>query len=161
MFGRPPLPQSVERFTTPTDLIAICLRPGVPLPLMGARLCAGFPSPADDYVEDALDPSRLIVTNPTATFMWKVSGSSMVRAGIRDGDYVVVDRSLVAKAGDVVVAVIDGMPSAKLVIKNGEGRLALDFADAKRTPLILDESSEALIWGVVTWSLTPHRPPRR
>jgi len=128
---------------------------------MGSGLCAGFPSPADDFVEDALDPSRLIVTNPTATFMWRVSGSSMVRAGIHDGDYVVVDRSLVAKAGDVVVAVIDGMPSAKLVTRTLNGRLALDFADVKRTPLILDESSEALIWGVVTWSLTPHRPAMR
>ena len=145
----------------PGGFIAVCLRSDVRLPLMGSGLCAGFPSPADDYVEHALDPSRLIVTNPTATFMWKVCGISMVRAGILDGDYVVVDRSLIAKAGDVVVAVIDGMPSAKLVTKDAQGRLALDFADAKRTPLILDESSEALIWGVVTWSLTPHRPPGR
>ena len=73
---------------------------------MGARLCAGFPSPADDYVEGALDPSALIVTNPAATFIWRVSGISMVRAGVNDGDYMVVDRSLVPKAGDVVVAVI-------------------------------------------------------
>lgn len=150
--------QSVEGFTGPADLIATCLKPGVPLPLMGARLCAGFPSPADDYVESALDPAELIVTNPVSTFMWRVAGSSMVRAGIKDGDYVVVDRSLTAKSGDVVVAVIDGMPSAKKVKRVRGGGLALDFADADRTPLLLDESSEAAIWGVITWSLTPHRP---
>lgn len=133
----------------------------MPVPFMGARLCAGFPSPADDYVEDALDPSKLIVTNPTATFIWRVAGISMVRAGINDGDYVVVDRSLVPKAGDVVVAVIDGLPSAKQVVRLSGQRLALDFADAAMTPLVLDETSEALIWGVITWSLTPHRPPPR
>lgn len=84
---------------------------------MAAGLCAGFPSPADDYVETALDPAQLIVTNPTATFMWRVVGSSMVAAGIHDGDYVVVDRSLEPKAGDVVVAVIDGLPSAKMIVR--------------------------------------------
>ena len=161
MLGTAPVPFAQAAGSIPTGLVAVRMRDGQSLPMMGPSLCAGFPSPADDYVEDALDPSRLIVTNPTATFMWKVCGSSMVRAGIRDGDYVVVDRSLVAKAGDVVVAVIDGMPSAKLVTRDTEGRLALEFADAKRTPLILDEASEALIWGVVTWSLTPHRPPGR
>lgn len=137
------------------------LRQVIPVPFMGVRLCAGFPSPADDYVEDALDPSTLIVTNPTATFIWRVSGISMVRAGINDGDYVVVDRSLVPKADDVVVAVIDGLPSAKRVVRLTGGRLALDFADVAMTPLVLDEASEALIWGVITWSLTPHRPPSR
>jgi len=137
------------------------LREVMRVPVMGARLCAGFPSPADDYVEGALDPATLIITNPTATFIWRVSGISMVRAGVNDGDYVVVDRSLVPKAGDVVVAVIDGLPSAKRVVRAPGGRLALDFADAALTPLVLDEASEALIWGVVTWSLTPHRPPVR
>jgi len=124
-------------------------------------VCAGFPSPADDYLEEALDPARLIVTNPTATFMWRVAGISMVRAGINDGDYIVVDRSLVPRAGDVVVAVIDNLFSVKRVVKLRGGRLALDFADENRTPLILAEMSEALIWGVVTWSLTPHRPVTR
>ena len=142
-------------------LVPVCLRPGTSLPLMGVRLCAGFPSPADDYVEEALDPARLIVTNPTATFMWKVAGHSMVRAGIQDGDYVVVDRSLTAKAGDVVVAVIDGLPSAKRVVRLPDGQLGLDFADIQRTPLVLDEFASAAIWGVITWSLTPHRPPAR
>lgn len=134
------------------------LRVMVSVPLMGVRLCAGFPSPADDYVEDALDPTRLMVINPAATFFWRVAGSSMVRAGIQDGDYVVVDRSLVPKAGDVVVAVIDGLPSAKQVGRGEGGRLVLKFADAARTELVLDEASEALVWGVITWSLTPHRP---
>lgn len=146
----------------PTGVMPIArIRQVMTVPFMGTRLCAGFPSPADDYVEGALDPTTLIVTNPTATFIWRVSGASMVRAGVNDGDYVVVDRSLVPKAGDVVVAVIDGLPSAKQIVRLPSGRLALDFADVAMTPLVLDESSEAIIWGVVTWSLTPHRPPPR
>lgn len=143
----------------PLGLMPIArLRAVAKVPLMGVRLCAGFPSPADDYVEDTLDPTRLMVVNPAATFFWRVAGSSMVRAGIQDGDYVVVDRSLIPKAGDVVVAVIDGLPSAKLVRKGDGGRLVLDFANAEGTELVLDEASEALVWGVITWSLTPHRP---
>jgi SOS-response transcriptional repressor LexA len=126
---------------------------------MGAAVCAGFPSPADDYVEEALDPARLIITNPISTFMWRVSGSSMIGAGINDGDYVVVDRSLKVKPGDVVVAIIDGLPSVKRVRRLRAGRLALDFDNPAMGHLTLDEAAEAIIWGVVTWSLTAHRPP--
>lgn len=126
------------------------------IPLMGVAVCAGFPSPADDYVEEALDPARLIVTNPASTFMWRVSGSSMTGAGIQDGDFVVVDRSLKPKSGDVVVAMIDGLFSVKRVRRHG-ARLALDFDSPAMAPLVLDEAAEAAIWGVVTWSLTRHR----
>nr|WP_315025301.1 translesion error-prone DNA polymerase V autoproteolytic subunit [Brevundimonas diminuta] len=129
------------------------------IPLMGVAVCAGFPSPADDYVEEALDPARLIVTNPASTFMWRVAGSSMTGAGIQDGDFVVVDRSLKAKPGDVVVAMIDGLFSVKRLRRHGT-RLALDFDSPAMPPLVLDEAAEAAIWGVVTWSLTRHRVVR-
>ncbi len=138
------------------------LRPdGLPvfIPLMGASVCAGFPSPADDYVEEALDPARLIVTNPASTFMWRVSGSSMINAGVNDGDFVVVDRSLKPRPGDVVVAMIDGLFSVKRARRHG-ARLALDFDSPAMPPLVLDEAAEAAIWGVVTWSLTRHRTIR-
>lgn len=147
--------------TWPIRLGLQCAQPPILIPLNIASVCAGFPSPADDYVEEALDPARLIVTNPASTFMWRVSGRSMVRAGVNDGDYLVVDRSLTPRADDVVVAIIDGQPSAKQVIRTEGGRLALAFADEAGTDLVLDEASEAMIWGVVTWSLTPHRPAPR
>lgn len=128
------------------------------IPLMGPSVCAGFPSPADDYVEEALDPSRLIVTNPISTFMWRVSGHSMKDAGILDGGFVVVDRSLKPRSGDVVVAIIDGQPSVKHLRRNQNGSMTLQFANPEMPPLVLDEASEASICGVVTWSLVPHRP---
>jgi DNA polymerase V len=139
------------------------LQPGdtpILIPLLATRVCAGFPSPADDHVEDPIDPATLIVANPAATFLWRVSGESMVRSGIHDGDYVVVDRSLEPKAGDVVVAVIDGLPSVKRVVRLRRGRLALDFDSPDMPPLMLDEAAEAAVWGVVTWSLTRHRELR-
>ena len=92
--------------------------------------------------------------------MWRVAGESMISAGILDGDYIVVDRSLKPRDKDAVVAIIDGQPSVKRVVKRGRG-LALEFANPAMVPLELDETSEASIWGVVTWSLTPHRPLSR
>lgn len=129
----------------------------VPLQLMSARLCAGFPSPAEDHVERALDPAVLLIQNPISTFLWRVEGVSMIEAGIFDGDVVVVDRSLKPRGGDVVVAVIDGTPSLKKLVRRG-GRLVVEFANATLGPLVLPEESEVSIWGVVTWSLHPHRP---
>lgn len=128
------------------------------IPLMGPSVCAGFPSPADDYVETALDPASLIVTDPISTFLWRVAGSSMIGAGINDGDYVVVDRSLKVKSGDVVVAIIDGLPSVKRVRRRA-GRLRLDFDNPAMAALTMDEAAEVEVWGVVTWSLTAHRSP--
>jgi DNA polymerase V len=139
-------------------LTPVRLGAALPIPLMGSTVCAGFPSPADDYIEAALDPSSLIVTNPVSTFMWRVAGRSMIGAGINDGDYVVVDRSLKVRPGDVVVVLIDGQPSVKRVRRLRGGRLSLDFDSPEMGLLTLDEAAEAQVWGVVTWSLTPHRP---
>ena len=91
------------------------------VPLMGRPLCAGFPSPAEDYVEEALDPARLIVTNPASTFMWRVVGRSMIGAGINDGDYAVVDRSLTPKADDVVVPSSTACPAPSVSSDCGAG----------------------------------------
>ena len=74
---------------------------------MGQSLCAGFPSPADDFLEGALELPRWLAPNPPATFLWRISGDSMRGAGIFDGDLACVDRSLEPSDGSVVVAAID------------------------------------------------------
>src|SRR5690606_22581593 len=80
----------------------------VELPLFVERVACGFPSPAQDYIEDRLDLNRLAVRHPSATYFVKVSGDSMIGAGIGDGDLLVVDRSLDAGHGDIVVAAVAG-----------------------------------------------------
>ncbi|WP_342482102.1 translesion error-prone DNA polymerase V autoproteolytic subunit (plasmid) [Brevundimonas sp. BH3] len=126
------------------------------VPVMGAKVCAGFPSPADDYIEGAIDLSQILIINPISTFIWKVDGWSVKDSGINDGDYVVVDRSVTAKAGDVVVAIIDGQASLKCIRKR-LGRLILDFDNKDMGHLEISEASEVIVWGVVLWSLTQHR----
>ena len=73
-----------------------------------ARRCAGFPSPAEQYLEPPLDLNELLVKRPAATFFVRVEGDSMIGAGIRDKDLLVVDRSLTPANGDIIIASVDG-----------------------------------------------------
>jgi len=77
-------------------------------PLVLHNAPAGFPSPADDYIENTLDLNEYLIDNPVATFMMRVSGNSMLGAGINDKDVIIVDRSKEALPGKIVVAVLDG-----------------------------------------------------
>ena len=85
----------------------------VRVPCMRSTLCAGFPSPAEDFIEGALGLPRWLVPNPPATFIWRVRGWCMKGAGIHDEDLAVVDRSLSPTSGAVVVAVVNGEMSIK------------------------------------------------
>ena len=147
------------RNPTPTPLIplgrvqvvASALRTGSPsvAPFFLARVSAGFPSPADDYMESALDLNAYLVRNPAATFMVRVGGDSMAGAGIADGDLLVVDRSEEAVHGKIVVAVLDGELTVKrLHLRNGARRLVPE--NPKYKPLRIEPGQELQIWGVVT-----------
>ena len=119
---------------------------GAPLSL--TRISAGFPSPADDYVESALDLNAYLVRNPAATFMVKVSGDSMTGAGIVDGDILVVDRSEEAVHGRIVVAVLDGEWTVKrLQVRRGASLLVPE--NPKYRPLRIEPGQELQVWGVV------------
>ena len=121
-------------------------------------LCAGFPSPADDYIDERIDLSRLLVRNPAATFLWRVSGSSMKDAGIYDRDILVVDRSLTPKHGDIVVAIVNGERSLKRLLLDG-ARPRLVFENTALPSYVLPELSEVEIWGVATWNAHRLRAP--
>ena len=127
------------------------------LPIVGTRICAGFPSPADDFLDEEIDLSAILRPNPAASFLWRVRGSSMIEVGIHDGDLIVVDRSATPKDGDVVVCTINGENSLKLFEDRGRARLA--FANSDMPAFAIDEAAEIEIWGVATWSL--HKPRRR
>ena len=124
------------------------------LPMVGTRVCAGFPSPADDFLDEEIDLVAILTPNAAATFLWRVSGNSMLEAGIHDGDIVVVDRSVKPKHGRVVVCAINGETSLKLYETKPHLRLA--FANRDMPTFPINEVADIEIWGVVTWSL--HKP---
>ncbi len=120
-------------------------------PLYASRPAAGFPSPGDDLVERPLDLNDLLVDNPTATFFVKVSGDSMEGARIFDGDILVVDRSIEAKSGLIVVAAVYGELVVKRLLKTDLG-LSLVSENENYKPIVIDDTEGCYIWGVVTGS---------
>jgi DNA polymerase V len=119
------------------------------LPVFLGRLAAGFPSPADDYIEGRLDLNRHLIKHPAATFFVRVSGDSMIDAGIHHGDLLVVDRSLDAVDGNVIVAALDGELTVKRLSTRGESlRLLPANADYQPIEILTQQSFE--IFGVVT-----------
>ncbi len=119
-------------------------------PLAESFVPAGFPSPADDYIEKALDLNEYLIANQAATFFVRVSGDSMTGAGIHDGDILIVDRSIDPVRGQVAVAVIDGEMTVKRLRWRG-GKLTLEPENDKYPPIEINSESECLIWGVVTY----------
>ena len=138
---------TLQPVITPADLVEG--RAGQPLL---APIPAGWPSPAENYVEDSLDLHRLVVRNPPATFFLRVVGHSMVGAGIHNGDLLVVDRSITPISGKVVVAKVDGELTVKRLLKR-QGKMVLCPENPDFKEIDLDASEETYIWGVVTHAL--------
>lgn len=123
----------------------------LPLPFFTANVSAGFPSPADDYVETQLDLNELIIKHPSATFFVKVNGNSMQEAGIFSGDILVVDRSISPSHGKIVVAVLDGEFTVKRLWIEKGGRILLTPENAAYKPIEIKPGSQFQVWGVVTY----------
>ena len=119
------------------------------LPIFLGRLPAGFPSPADDYLEGKLDLTRHLIKHPAATFFVRVTGDSMIGAGIHSGDLLVVDRSLEPADKHVVVAVLDGELTVKRLFKQN-GVLRLLPENQNYQPIEITAQQTIEIWGVVT-----------
>ena len=116
---------------------------------------AGFPSPADDYTHDSIDFNRDLIRNPDATFYGRVDGDSMIEAGICDGDIAVIDRSVEAQDGDVVVAVVNNEFTIKYLdlSHKEEGYIELRPANRDFQPIRIDDSDRFEVWGVVVWTI--------
>ncbi len=117
--------------------------------LFEAVVSAGFPSPAADYEEDKLDLNRYLIKNPAATFFVRVTGYSMMGAGIYSGDLLVVDRSLEPKDKSVVIAVIDGELTVKR-IRIGNKKITLQPENENYSVQQITEDTDFQVWGVVT-----------
>lgn len=120
---------------------------------------AGFPSPAQDYDAGPIDLTELLIEDQAATFLVRVAGTSMIDAGIYDGDVVIVDRSKTAHSGDVVVAILDGDFTIKRLVRE-RGTWALRAENSEWPAVVVDELSTLEIFGVVTVSLRFHRSRR-
>jgi len=118
-------------------------------PLFLASVSAGFPSPAENYIEGRLDLNRHLIKHPAATFFVRVAGDSMIDAGIHPGDILVVDRALEPQDTNVVIAVIDGELTVKRISQR-HGKLFLVPDNQAYQPLEILAEMEFEVWGVVT-----------
>jgi len=119
---------------------------------------AGYPSPADDYLEGSLDLNQHLITHPTATFFVRVAGESMREAGIHSGDVLIVDRALPPSDGSVIIAIVNGELTVKRLSKR-QGTLMLVPENQQYPPLPITETTAFEVWGVVTYVI--HRVDRR
>ena len=117
-------------------------------PLAGESVPAGFPSPAEEYLERRLDLNEHLVARPEATYFVRVSGDSMIGAGIHHGDLLVVDRSLEPRPGNVVIALVDGEFTVKRLRKTPLG-LELAPENSEYAAIPVTEETDFQIWGVV------------
>ena len=137
-----------EEIYTP-DMTMICA-----LPLFMEPVSAGFPSPAGDYVEGKLDLNRHLIRHPAATFFVRVTGDSMIGAGIHSGDLLIVDRAIEPTDGKVVVVALDGELTVKrLSIR--DNRVTLVPENERYAPIDITPEHQFEIWGVVTNVIHP------
>lgn len=129
--------------------------PNYQLPVFSSKVQAGFPSPADDYIEGYLDLNSKFIRHPSSTFVLQATGDSMIEAGIFSGDWLLVDRSIEATDGRIVIAAVNGELTVKRLSRK-QGRVQLLPANVKFQPIDISDDSEMVIWGVVT--LVLHEP---
>ncbi len=126
------------------------------LPLAEGGIAAGFPSPAQDYIDLSIDLNKELISNPSSTFYARVKGSSMIDAGISDGDILVVDKSLEPQDGDTAVCFIDGDFTLKYIRIDADA-VYLEPANPTFKTIKVTEDNNFCIWGIVTYSIKNHK----
>lgn len=119
------------------------------IPFYENSVSAGFPSPAEDFMDLELNLQDYLIQHPSATFCVRVTGDSMIKAGISSGDVMIVDRSLETKDGSIVLAVLNGEFTVKRIKKN-KNQLLLVPENTKFSPIVVDQDMDFKVWGVVT-----------
>ncbi len=137
-----------ERDTMPTAMYGFQRTGWMELPFLLASIPAGFPSPADDYIDRKLDLNELLVRHPAATFFVRVVGDSMTGAGIRSGDILVVDRALAPENNRIVIAALNGELTVKRLRKQS-GRIFLVPENGEYEAMEVTQEMQFEIWGVV------------
>ena len=127
-------------------------RPGEFVPLAGSSVPAGFPSPAEDYVDRALDFNELLIENPAATFAVKITGDSMTGIGLFAGDIAVINRARKPVNGSPVLAIVDGDFTIK-TYRLKDGQITLQAENPAYPDIPITEAADFEVWGVVSASL--------
>ena len=125
----------------------------LPLPLYGCHVRAGFPSPADDFIDRPLDLNEFLIKKPAATFFAWAEGDSLRDIGISQGDLLIIDRSAPRVHGAIVVAALDGELTCKILDTR---RKQLLSANNEYPPINVDGREDMVIEGVVTHSIKKH-----
>lgn len=128
--------------------------PAFGLPLVGTTIEAGFPSPAEDYIEGVIDLNEFLIRNPTSTFYARAKGRSMQEAGIQEGDLLIIDRSLTPKSNSLCICILDGEFTVKRIRKD-KGVIYLVPSNPDFPEIKVDESRDFEIWGVVLHIIHP------
>jgi len=126
---------------------------GMAIPLFECAVSAGFPSPAEDFIDTtALDLNRFLIKNPAATFILKISGDSMTGVGLFPGDMVLVDASITPQSGMIVVAVINGDLTIKRLVHHNN-QIVLMPENPAYMPITIKNAMDFSVWGVVKHSI--------
>lgn len=136
--------KEIDKFSVPMPNA-----PDISIPFFSSRVQAGFPSPADDHLEDSLDLNKYLIHHEESTFFVRAQGDSMLGAGIYPGDILVVDKSLDAKNGKIVIAVVDGEFTVKRLQKY-QNKITLKSENPNYKDIDIKKENELTIWGVVT-----------
>jgi len=124
--------------------------PPLPIPFIDEGIKAGFPSPAQDYVETAIDLNKVLIKHPSSTFFARVAGDSMEQSFIMNGDIAIIDKSLEVREGCKVVAYIDGEYVMK-TIRIGKNEIYLIPENPEYQTITVTADQQFVIWGVVTY----------
>ena len=126
------------------------------IPFVLSSVSAGFPSPADDYIESEIDLNKELIRHPAATFCVRAAGDSMIDAGIQPNATLIVDRMIETKSGDIVIARIGDEMCVKELFIDDEGKVFLMPKNVNYKPIIIDENMDFEIWGKVVCSINRH-----
>ena len=132
----------------------------LPLPYADEGIRAGFPSPAQDYMELAIDLNKELIKHPTSTFYGRVVGDSMKDEGIEEGDILVIDKSLELMDDDLAVCFIDGDFTVKRVRLESDAACLVP-SNAKYPPIKVTKDNEFMVWGIVTYTIKKNRRKRQ
>ena len=121
------------------------------MPYIG-RISCGFPSPADDHLDEAIDLNREYIKNKSSTYFGRVSGDSMIDAGLENGDLLIIDKSLKPKHGNIAVCFLDGDFTVKR-IRIEEGKIWLMAENKNYDPIEITPDNELMVWGIVVHSV--------